>query len=110
MKLPRYVNGFVDRHGKARYYFRRAGFKKVSLPGVPWSPCECSTATASRCGSRRLLGWQSFAECRSSMDGCDDLRSEAMAERVTALLDACILFLLHDERILKGRAAGRVCR
>jgi hypothetical protein len=38
MKLPRYVNGFVDRHGKARYYFRRAGFKKVALPGVPWSP------------------------------------------------------------------------
>jgi hypothetical protein len=33
-----YVNGFVDRHGKARYYFRRAGFKKVALPGVPWSP------------------------------------------------------------------------
>src|SRR6478736_10448671 len=38
MKLPRYVHGFVDRHGKARYYFRRAGFKKVPLPGIPWSP------------------------------------------------------------------------
>jgi integrase len=34
---PKYVNGFVDRHGRPRY-FRRAGFKKVPLPGLPWSP------------------------------------------------------------------------
>ncbi len=38
MKLPRYVHGFVDRHGKARHYFRRAGFDRVPLPGLPWSP------------------------------------------------------------------------
>ena len=35
---PQYVNGFIDRHGKARWYFRRAGSKKVPLPGLPWSP------------------------------------------------------------------------
>jgi integrase len=35
---PKYCNGFLDRHGKARWYFRRAGFKKVPLPGLPWSP------------------------------------------------------------------------
>jgi hypothetical protein len=35
---PKYVQGFVDRHGKARFYFRRAGFKTVALPGLPWSP------------------------------------------------------------------------
>src|SRR6516164_2535895 len=35
---PQYVNGFIDRHGKARWYFRRAGFKKAPLPGLPWSP------------------------------------------------------------------------
>ena len=35
---PKYVQGFIDRHGKARFYFRRAGFKTVSLPGLPWSP------------------------------------------------------------------------
>jgi integrase len=34
---PKYVHGFIDRHGKPRFYFRRAGFKKVSLPGLPWS-------------------------------------------------------------------------
>jgi hypothetical protein len=34
---PKYVHGFIDRHGKPRVYFRRAGFKKVPLPGLPWS-------------------------------------------------------------------------
>src|SRR5215469_4434436 len=33
-----YVNGFIDRYGKARWYFRRAGFKRMTLPGLPWSP------------------------------------------------------------------------
>jgi hypothetical protein len=27
MRMPRYVHGFVDRHGKALLYFRRADFK-----------------------------------------------------------------------------------
>src|SRR5262245_23627189 len=34
---PKYVHGFIDRHGKPRFYFRRAGFKKEPLPGLPWS-------------------------------------------------------------------------
>jgi integrase len=34
---PKFVQGFVDRHGKPRFYFRRAGFKAVPLPGLPWS-------------------------------------------------------------------------
>jgi integrase len=38
VKLPRYVHGFIDRHGRPRHYFRRAGFKKIALPGLPWSP------------------------------------------------------------------------
>lgn len=33
-----YVHGFVDRHGKSRFYFRRPGFKQVALPGLPRSP------------------------------------------------------------------------
>src|SRR5262249_18868353 len=37
-KLPlRYVNAFRDRHGKMRHVFRRRGFKKVPLPGLPGS-------------------------------------------------------------------------
>jgi integrase len=38
MRLPPYVQAFTDRHGKARYYFRRPGFGRISLPGLPWSP------------------------------------------------------------------------
>jgi len=37
-RLPKYVQGFIDRNGKPRFYFRRPGFKSVPLPGLPWSP------------------------------------------------------------------------
>jgi hypothetical protein len=35
---PKFVQGFVDHNGHARFYFRRTGFKRVPLPGLPWSP------------------------------------------------------------------------
>jgi integrase len=35
---PKFVQGFVDRHGKPRFYFRRPGFPRIPLPGLPWSP------------------------------------------------------------------------
>jgi integrase len=38
MKMPKYTQAFIDRHGKARFYFRKAGSKQVPLPGLPWSP------------------------------------------------------------------------
>lgn len=37
-KPPPYCQGFTDRHGKARWYLRRPGFKREPLPGLPWSP------------------------------------------------------------------------
>jgi integrase len=37
-KLPRYVQAFVDRDGRAYHYFRRRGSPRVPLPGLPWSP------------------------------------------------------------------------
>jgi integrase len=37
IKLSRFVNGFTDRHGKPRYYFRRPGFKAIPLPGLPYT-------------------------------------------------------------------------
>ena len=37
-RSPKFVQGFIDRHGKPRFYFRRPGFKKVPLLGLPWSP------------------------------------------------------------------------
>jgi integrase len=35
--LPKYVHGYVDRHGKPRHYLRRPGRKEIPLPGLPWS-------------------------------------------------------------------------
>jgi integrase len=32
-----YVHAFIDRHGRARHYFRRRGLKPVPLPGLPGS-------------------------------------------------------------------------
>jgi integrase len=37
-KPPKYCQGFEDRHGKIRWYYRRPGFPRVALPGLPWSP------------------------------------------------------------------------
>ncbi len=38
LRYPRFTHGFIDRHGKPRFYLRRPGFKQTSLPGLPWSP------------------------------------------------------------------------
>lgn len=35
---PKWVQSFNDRHGRARFYLRRPGFRRVPLPGLPWSP------------------------------------------------------------------------
>ena len=37
-KPPKYCQGFEDRHGKVRWYYRRPGFPRVALPGLPWTP------------------------------------------------------------------------
>jgi integrase len=35
---PKHVQGFIDRHGKPRFYLRRKGYPRLPLPGLPWSP------------------------------------------------------------------------
>jgi integrase len=54
LKLPPYVHAFIDRHGKARFYFRRTGFKKTPLPGLPWSPDFMATYQAALEGVSRI--------------------------------------------------------
>jgi hypothetical protein len=56
MRLPRYVNGFVDRHGKPRFYFRKVGFKKVPLPGLPWSPDFMAAYQTALAGQPAAIG------------------------------------------------------
>jgi len=54
---PKYVQGFIDRHGKPRFYFRRSGFKTVPLPGLPWSPdFMAAYDVAKAAGERPAIG------------------------------------------------------
>jgi hypothetical protein len=58
---PKFVQGFIDRQGKPRFYFRRPGFPRKPLPGLPWSPefmAEYERALAGQTqqpGSAKLL-------------------------------------------------------
>jgi integrase len=56
LKLPPYVHAFIDRHGKARFYFRRPGLKRVALPGLPWSPDFMAAYGTANAGERQEIG------------------------------------------------------
>src|SRR5262245_45352517 len=51
---PKYVQGFIDRHGRSRYYLRRPGHKSVPLPGLPWSPSFMAAYETAIDGSPRV--------------------------------------------------------
>jgi len=54
LKLPPYVQAFVDRHGMPRFYFRRRGYQSVALPGLPWSPAFMSAYEAAKGDAPRI--------------------------------------------------------
>jgi len=57
MKLPRYVQAWVDgRDGRAYYYLRRRGFPRVRLSGLPWSPSFMAAYEAALAGPRTAIG------------------------------------------------------
>jgi hypothetical protein len=57
MKLPKYVDAWVDgRDGRAYYYLRRRGFPRVRLPGLPWSPNFMAAYEAALTGPRTAIG------------------------------------------------------
>jgi hypothetical protein len=53
---PKYVQAFIDRTGKPRFYFRRPGFKSVPLPGLPWSPQFMEAYEAALTGEPLQIG------------------------------------------------------
>jgi integrase len=53
---PKYVQGFIDRHGKLRFYFRRRGFESAPLPGLPWSPQFMAAYEAALAGQPPQIG------------------------------------------------------
>jgi integrase len=57
MKLPKYVQAWVDgRDDRAYYYLRRRGFPKVRLPGLPWSPSFMAAYESALSGPRTAIG------------------------------------------------------
>src|SRR5215831_8447806 len=57
MKLPKYVQAWVDgRDGRAYYYLRRRGFPRVRLPGLPWSPSFMAEYEKAISGARTAIG------------------------------------------------------
>jgi site-specific recombinase XerD len=56
LKLPRYVKAYIDRDGKARFYFRRTGFKSVTLPGLPWAPAFMEAYERAMAGQPAAIG------------------------------------------------------
>jgi hypothetical protein len=56
----KYVHRFRNRHGRVRFYFRRAGFKRMPLPGLPGSMefMEAYKAALSGEGGRIQVGAQ----------------------------------------------------
>jgi integrase len=56
MKLPKYTQAWVDRDGRARCYFRRRGYPRVQLPGLPWSPSFMAAYEAALTGPRTAIG------------------------------------------------------
>jgi len=55
-KPPPYCQGFVDRLGKARWYFRKPGFSRIPLPGLPWSPEFMAAYEDAKVGERAKVG------------------------------------------------------
>jgi hypothetical protein len=56
MKLPKYVQAWVDRDGRARCYFRRRGYPLVQLRGLPWSPSFMAEYEKAISGPRAGIG------------------------------------------------------
>jgi integrase len=49
---PKYVHGYIDCRGRPRWYLRRAGHKRVPLPGLPWSPEFMAAYEAAMAGQK----------------------------------------------------------
>jgi len=53
---PKFVQAFIDRNGKPRFYLRRPGYKSVPLPGLPWSPQFMEVYEAALSGRAPQIG------------------------------------------------------
>jgi integrase len=66
-RLPKFVHGFIDRHGRPRFYFRRPGFESKPLHGLPYSASFMSDYQAAMAGQPLSLGASSRTRPGSMM-------------------------------------------
>src|SRR5262245_32648911 len=55
-RLPKSVQGWVDHKGRSHHYFRRRGYPRVRLPGLPWSPTFMAAYEAAMGGPALMVG------------------------------------------------------
>jgi integrase len=55
-RLPKFVHGFIDRHGRPRFYFRRPGFESKPLRGLPYSATFMNDYEAAMAGQPLPVG------------------------------------------------------
>jgi hypothetical protein len=122
MRPPKFVQGFIDRHGKARFYFRRSGFKQVPLPGLPWSPefmaaYEAALAGQPQIGVDRVVpgSMRALAVSYFSSESFRSLRPGSQTVYRTMIEKFCsehgdkrvaLLHRKHVEKIMAARSAG----
>jgi integrase len=81
-----YINSYRDRHGKMRWYFRRAGFKKVALPGAV--------------GSAEFM-----AAYQSALASASPMMTEIGASRTKPGTVAAAVVAYYNSREFRGLAA-----
>lgn len=124
-RLPKYVQGWVDDAGRAHHYFRRRGFPRVRLPGLPWSPQfmaayeQAMSGTPALVGAKRtkpgslhaaIAGYFTSLEFRSLAAGTQKVRRHILLRFDAAHGDKPIAllppeFIAHELRGMKPFAA-----
>src|SRR6516164_7690205 len=80
LKLPTYVHAFVDHNGHPRYYFRRCGYRRATLPGLPWSPEFMAAYEKALAGAPALIGGDRHDPNSVDAVVTDYLNSKSFAE------------------------------
>jgi integrase len=88
----RYVQAWVDADGRAHQYFRRPGFKRVRLPGLPGS-------------GEFMAAYEAACESRPKPIGVSRSRAGTVAAAVAAYLDSAQHFGLIAPATQKKRRA-----
>lgn len=98
-----YVHRFRDRHGRMRFYFRRAGHARVALPGLPGSAAFMTAYQAALMGDPSPIGASrtkagSMAALAVSWYGSADFRQLAPASQVTYRRIVEALLVQHADK------------